>query len=293
MEKTEKLTFADIQRKLLTLASGPTMPETLTQLIALSNDKNANLHRLIKIIEHDPSLAVQIVRYAKSAYFGYKGDIKSIEQAVIAVLGFRQSLNIALGAALARDFTHIHDGPMGIYDYWQHSIYHAMLMEHFAQRLNSDCNVNPNTAFLCGLLHDFGIVVIGHLFSRHAILINQMLRANPENSLLEIEQQILGTSHTIVGAWLMDHWQLPKVVQTVVLNHHNPNYTGAYCNYVHLSNLADCALKDQYPTDCGTAEIPVSIMENLGFTQEDVEFALDKLSKIRADLNQFASTLAA
>ena len=105
--------FSNIRDRLSRLKDLPAMPEMARTLLRLSNNSNANLHDLIKIVEQDPSLTAQLIRYAKSAYFGYRGNIDSIEQAIISVLGFRLSLNVGLGITLGKEFSHTVNGPMG------------------------------------------------------------------------------------------------------------------------------------------------------------------------------------
>ena len=288
-----KLSFMEVRDRLVKLSNLPAMPTIAAKLLKLSSNERANIYDLVGILETDPSLVAQLIRYAKSAYFGYRGNIESIEQAVVSVLGYRLALNISLGISLGKEFTHMADGPMGIMTFWRHSIYHAVLMEHFAQRADKALAIKPDTAFLCGLLHDFGILIIGHLFKRQTILLNEMIKANPDTQPMAMEQQILGTTHSVIGAWLMEHWQLPTVVQNVVLNHHNPNFDGAYSNYVKLAYLSDSvlnSLQEDYSYHEGQTD---AVLKSLHISEIDIRTAAAKLGELKPDLDRLATRLAA
>lgn len=290
---TDKLSFMDVRNQLAQLTNLPAMPNMAAKLLRLSTNERANVYDLIKLIETDPSLVLQLIRYAKSAFFGYRGHIESIEQAVISVLGYRLTLNISLGVALGREFTNTFDGPMGIFSFWKHAVYHAVLMEHFARRADKALEIKPDTAYLCGLLHDFGILLIGHLFKRQTILLNQMIKANPDTAPMAIEQQLLGTTHNVIGAWLMEHWQLPNVIQSVVLNHHNQNFDGAYQHYVKLAYLGDSVLstlQNDYPYQSKYTE---ALLVSLGLSEIDIRTASAKINELGPDLDRLASSLAA
>ena len=213
-----KLSFMEVRDRLVKLSNLPAMPTIAAKLLKLSSNERANIYDLVGILETDPSLVAQLIRYAKSAYFGYRGNIESIEQAVVSVLGYRLALNISLGISLGKEFTHMADGPMGIMTFWRHSIYHAVLMEH---------------------------------------------------------------------------WQLPTVVQNVVLNHHNPNFDGAYSNYVKLAYLSDSvlnSLQEDYSYHEGQTD---AVLKSLHISDIDIRTAAAKLGELKPDLDRLATRLAA
>jgi hypothetical protein len=78
----------------------------------------------------------------------------------------------------------------------------------------------PEEAFIAGLLHD-----IGHLIMETSI-VDEYKRAYPEygpNALnLEQEEKLLGMTHTDVGTRLMEQWQLPDQLCRVSRFHHSP-----------------------------------------------------------------------
>ncbi|VAX00154.1 hypothetical protein MNBD_GAMMA20-1127, partial [hydrothermal vent metagenome] len=134
------------------------MPEIAQALLKLANDPDGNLQDLVNIIEHDPSIAAQIMRYARSAFFAYGAEITSLQQAVTAVLGYDLSLDIAIGLSLGKAFNIPNFGPMGLYPFWRHAVYSAALCQRLSYCISGPQRLQPGMAFLAGLLHNFGVL---------------------------------------------------------------------------------------------------------------------------------------
>ena len=97
----------------------PAMPDVAQSLLRLNTNPNSSINDLIEIIELDPSIAAQIMRYARSALYGYRGEIPSLSYAIKVVLGYNSTIDIALGLSLGKTFNIPNSGPMGLYPFWQ------------------------------------------------------------------------------------------------------------------------------------------------------------------------------
>lgn len=97
----------------------PALPETAERIIHLRVDPNGDVSDLAQIVERDPSLAAQVVSWAASPYYSAPGKIKSIQDAIVRVLGFDMVLNLALGLALGKTVSLPKDGPHGATSYWR------------------------------------------------------------------------------------------------------------------------------------------------------------------------------
>src|SRR5690606_39505228 len=113
--------------------------------------------------------------------------------------------------------------------------------------------LQPSTAYLCGLLHNFGLLLIGHLFKPEFVMLNKLAAKDPEVPLAVLEKQIVGMGgaqelialgHGAIGAVLLEHWNLPAEVCTVAAMHHAEGYWGECAGYVHVVQLANSLLKD-------------------------------------------------
>jgi HD-like signal output (HDOD) protein len=61
-----------------------------------------------------------------------------------------------MGIAAVKAFDVPRDGPLGVDQFWRHSLYCAFLSASLARR----CGAEFGMAYTCGLLHNFGLLLI-------------------------------------------------------------------------------------------------------------------------------------
>ncbi len=233
----------DAKKRLEKLYKLPPMPDMAIRVIKLRNNPNSDAHKLAEIVEVDPALSAQVMRYANSSFFGFRGELDSIKDAISRVLGFDVVMNMALGLAAGGALRTPPDGPLGSRSFWKHATYTATLAQLLSRQMPSELEVKPGMAYLTGLLHNFGFLLLGHLFQPEFFLLNKMVAANPEASIITLEkhtlgvgsgQSALGMGHAELGTWLMDAWNMPPEVTASVKEHHNQSYNGEYYGYPAL-----------------------------------------------------------
>lgn len=291
--KNNPILLANLRQRIESTTELPTMPEVAQALLRLNSDPNGNINDVVEILETDPSITAQIMRYARSAFFGYRGEIHSLHQAVTAVLGYDLTMDIALGLALGKTFAVPSFGPMGLFPFWQHSVYSAALIERMIQLLPCHRRPAPGLGFLGGLLHNFGVLLTAHLFKKEAAMLQQIITANKDRSVVELERQVLGTDHMEIGAWLMRSWNLQAEIQVAVAEHHDELYNGVHAAYPKLVLIADRLLKRHGIGDAESTELPEAILSSLGITAAQVEELLENLIASASDLDQLAHQFAA
>jgi len=284
---------ASLQQRIESTTDLPAMPEVAQALLRLNSDPNGNINDVVEIIEADPSIAAQVMRYARSAFFSFRGEITSLHQAVTAVLGYGLTIDIALGLSLGKSFSISNYGPMGLYPFWQHSIYSAALIERIIQVMPRQHRPHPGLGFLSGLLHNFGVLLTAHLFKKEASMLQQIILANKDKPVVELERQVLGTDHMEIGAWLMRSWNLQAEIQVAVAEHHDELYNGVHSSYARLSLLADRLLKRHDIGDAESTEIPEAILSSLGINEAQAEEQLENIINAAQDLDQLAQQFAA
>jgi HD-like signal output (HDOD) protein len=67
--------------EILSPADLPTPPEGAFRVIHTCNQQSTDANRLGQLLEQDPVLAIEILRIANSAYFGFSGTINSVARA--------------------------------------------------------------------------------------------------------------------------------------------------------------------------------------------------------------------
>jgi HD-like signal output (HDOD) protein/prolyl-tRNA editing enzyme YbaK/EbsC (Cys-tRNA(Pro) deacylase) len=240
----------------------PAMPALAMKLLQQTMNPDCQVAALAETIELDPSVSTQILRYASSPYFGYRGRIDSVQDAITRVLGIEMVRNIALGIASSKAFDVPQNGPLGIKAYWKHALYSAVVAQSLAKKMNRPSLINPSKAYLCGLLHNLGVLLVGHLFPQAFKLLNHEVARCPQSALHDIErdlviggdsQQFIRLGHDHIGGYLLERWRLPEEVIATAYFHHDENYVGDHQDYVRLIQLTNHLLAERGIGDGGMA----------------------------------------
>lgn len=253
----------DIRGRIKRLDKLPPMPEMTQKILRLSGNPDADVKELVGIVELDPSLAAQVMRYASSPFFSYQGKVDSVHTAITRVLGYNTVLNLALGATAARSFRIPRNVAMGLDSFWRHAIFSAALVQALSNAVPKESRPPAGLAYLAGLLHNFGHLLLGHLFKQEFLVLNKFILKYPDKPIEMIEQQVLGTNHGAIGAWLMEAWRLPEEIVIAIREHHNECYQDVHAVYPQLVFLADRLLKGHGIGDACDNQVPQSIYDSL------------------------------
>ena len=269
----------------------PAMPEMGYRILQASRDPESDASDLAKVIEVDPSLSAQVMSYSTSAFYGYQGEISSVRDAISRVLGFELVANMAVGIALGNAFKIPSDGPLGLSCFWRDAVYSAALVEKLAKSLPPEMKIKPGLAYLCGLLHNFGHLLVGHLYSPGFKILNQLVSANPDIDINVLERFSLGTTHNDIGACLLEKWQMPDETIQVCKWHHAENGQ-ELSTYVHLVKIIDQMLWRQGVGDTISGELPVTSLNALQMNEEEVLAVIEPMLDTCTELDNLATQLA-
>ncbi|MEI6126032.1 MAG: HDOD domain-containing protein, partial [Pseudomonadota bacterium] len=195
----------------------PTLPHILLKLIELCNREDANMKDLAGIIENDPSLSSKILRMVNSAYYGFSQKVHNFNQA-LSLLGIDTIRGIAISASVYQVFDGIKGNSLfKLKQFWWHSLMCAVLSNLIAKKISY---ARPDEAFLSGLLHDIGKLVLLKNFPDGY---EAIIKAAENNAGMVVEEQEkLGITHCEAGAWLINHWLLQSFIADAIRYHHEP-----------------------------------------------------------------------
>ena len=257
----ENFTSLRIKQRLEDTLEIPTLPQTAQRIIKLQVNPNALVSELAEIVESDPSLAAQVVSWASSPYYAAPGKIRSVQDAVVRVLGFDLVGNLALGLALGKTLVLPKDRVDGVTPYWVQSIYCSTLVEALAKLVPGGQKTSKGLTYLAGLLHNFGYLVLAHIFPPQFSQICRYMEANPHISHMAIEYQLLQITREQICVWLMQLWNMPEEVAVAIRHQHDPSYDGAHCTYPNLLFMATRLLRQQGIGDAPLEEVPDYLYE--------------------------------
>jgi len=284
---------AKIRQRVEQTTELPPMPEMAARIFQLRADPRAEIADLAKLIGQDPSLAAQVIRYANSPYFNYRGGVDSLHDAISRVLGFDMVMNLAMGLTLAKPFKIPRQGPLGLDHYWKHAVYSASLMQMLCKEIPKEHRPRPGTCYLIGLLHDFGYLVLGHLFREEFDGLNKLLLEQGLENRMQIEKDYLGVTHGELGCWLLKAWNLPDELVESSREHHSVDYSGASSIYVNMSRLTDQLLDMYEAGEVLDDELPQQLLQELGLEPQQVIKVVTQLFEHDTSLNDMVRLLAA
>lgn len=214
---TMKTASADLFNRIETSRNLPTLPHILLKLIKACHKETATTREISQIISKDASLSAKLLRLVNSAYYGLANRVTSIEQA-LALLGTNTVQNVAVSASVYQAFHKAEEGSdFKLKLFWRQSLICATLARLIAGKASYTA---PEEAFLSGLLHDVGKLVLWVNFPGEYGEILKSYRDNPD--LLLARETRLGATHCEVGAWVIARWNLPSFMADAVLYHHDP-----------------------------------------------------------------------
>jgi len=252
----------DFKLKIEQISELPSLPSITKQLLLLQKNSDATTQKLVNIIKIDPILSTQILKYANSAFFNRAKRIESLNDAT-GVIGFESALNYAIAVTSASQFSIPMTGPIGMRSFWKHAIYSAHLMQKLASKIPIKDKPLSGLAYLSGLLHNIGFVLLGHTFPTEFDELNNALTNSEPGNTSSIELNLLGVHHYELSIWLMRKWGLPKEIMTAVFEHHNEDYKGINWQYANLALLVDRVLFNYELGDAENGELPKRILDVL------------------------------
>lgn len=213
----------------------PSLPDAFIAAVEALSQDDAPASTCIEAIERDQALSVRILRLANSAFYGAQGQVASVGDAV-QMLGLRTVASTLAAISLRATFGSVRCEGFCFDAYWRHTLCTAISARELARFMSLD----PGEAFLLGLLHDVGKLILAMTSPE---LEAQALRlcASEGIALHEAEQVVFGASHAEVGATVASQWNFPATLSAAIATHHLPApiHTAERLDFSHLVQLAN------------------------------------------------------
>jgi len=195
----------------------PPLPEVTRQLMTVLGDDNASAKDVAKVLTSDPALAGKVLKLVNSSFYGVPKEVTTISRAVV-ILGFTGIRNLALGFGSVEALKKM-GGGMDMTKFWHHAMITGAACQSLVPHLKR--RIDPEEAFISGLMHDIGKLVLNlRVPEQFDEIVQIVYNENRPFHLTELE--ILGYDHAQVGAMLINKWKLSDSLEFVILNHHNP-----------------------------------------------------------------------
>jgi len=257
----------------------PALSPHVGRLLSRLAFRNVDYKEIAALASKDALLCAHLLRAVNAAGLAQSQPITSVRQAV-SLLGIRRLRQIALGCILSNIFSHEPTPPSWSRQRFNlHSGATALLTEAILESLPQD---NKDGAFVAGMLHDFGKLLIAITVPEEYETIAAMALVR-EQAVFDCEREMLGTDHAELSALALRKWGVPEPVCQAVRQHHDPEAASqlsiviakADCFVNHLGiTVLPPALHETEPP---SIEIPGAEFDTGGvlqrFESECIEFA--------------------
>jgi len=220
----------------------PTLPKVFYNISTLLENPKVSASDVTKQISKDPALTAKILRIVNSAFYGLPQKISTLTQAIV-ILGFSTVKNLVLASSVSDFFAHKIRLKFDMEKLWYHSLGTGIISRLIAVHAG---DARPQEAFIGGLLHDVGKVV---LCKYEPERFKKVLRiVETENELIyKAEERVFGFTHTDIGAFVATKWNLPPQLVAGIEFHHTPRQCAENVRkqvaIVHLAEIL-CRVKD-------------------------------------------------
>jgi putative nucleotidyltransferase with HDIG domain len=187
----------------------PAMPAAVTRLLRTS-ELTTSAAELEQIAGSDQVLAAKLLGAANSARFGSRFEILRVGEAVLR-LGVPAARQVLLASGIGLLFA-----SKPLHDLWEHSRQVADTAGEMARL----AGVEPEAAWLAGLLHDIGRLGLSTRSAESRIAEQSWIEAG--FPLVYAETLVYGIDHAALGANLLRAWGIPGSVVEAVRFHHRP-----------------------------------------------------------------------
>jgi len=226
------------REEVYSLTKLPTIPAIATEILQVTREDNLSVSQIIPIIKRDPPLALKILKIANSAYYGLRDRVETLQRAIV-VIGMEELSHLVLSFTvlkllLSRD---ISDQWIEWRELWEHSAACGHIAQLLDKRLGLRIHSSP---YSLGLLHDVGKLVLYRLDPDKYIDAVKLAEVKQITSS-ESEYEVFGVTHTDVGKWLAEKWELPEAIIYSIGYHHNPETVpkGEYQASTALIQISD------------------------------------------------------
>lgn len=247
----------------------PLLPEQAAQVVAMASRPKCDAQTLARLIESDPSLAMRVMKVARSAAYQACSPIDSLRHA-IAWLGPAEVSEIAFTAAVQDRFLNVPGQRPRAVHMWKAAVSAAI----WSREIAAIARCHSGITYLCGLLHDVGKPI--------ALMASADLAGKLGVRLTDEDYEVLVHEfHGPLGAALTEEWRLPKAVAVCTRCWSDWTAAREYAEevpVVHLAHhLAELVL-GQGPSVAREALADNPVLEALGVGPDRFKGLLDRSS---------------
>ncbi len=257
------------EAKLSSFKSLSTLPAVMAEVLRICDDPDLALTDLAEVIARDVALTSRILKVVNSPFYGRAQQVSSIRNAVMT-LGASKVKALALSLSLY-DLSAKIGSKIELKDFWRHSLNVACVSELIANKVSPQI---AEEAFICGCLHDLGVLVLDCFYPKEYGKVFQAVAAGED--MMKAERQILEIDHAAAGDLLGRVWNFPERYCIAIARHHDVFELNDKDNRLaQIVNLADKLATFTFEASVGQKSAQLTnrdvVASNLGIGATDLK----------------------
>ena len=194
----------------------PPQPQIMVDLQFEQYMPDPDLETIARLISQDPGLSGALLKLVNSSHFGLSNKIGSIQRAV-DLLGSRSIINLINAQSIKGEMSD--ETIVTLNRFWDTAQDVAETCLTLAKRTGLEA---VDEAYTLGLFHDCGVPLMLKRFPDYMrVLEDAYASAGPVTRVVDTENQVFSTNHSVVGYYTAKSWRLPEHITAAIANHHN------------------------------------------------------------------------
>jgi len=228
----------------------PVLPAIMHALLETVDGESTDFQKQIQLFNCDPVLSARLLSVSHLSTV----SATPIRQRLLTALDPTNIRTLVVTTAIQQSGSPLPTPALNLF--WRHALRCARLARQLAEMI---AYPDPEEAYLCGLLHDLGKLVISvHSATAPEEIYTLGRVARTPGEVVELEQRLFGVDHCILGAEQSEAWQLPIWFADAIRFHHlhAGELRGAH-PLLRLLHVANALSQDHEPAAVGLAEAGV------------------------------------
>lgn len=250
----------------------PSPPAIAARLLEMCADPSVDLDDLSQVLSTDPSLSARIIAFANSPLIALSRQVTHIRGAVM-VLGMRMVKTLALSFSIVgtggREINGLELDP-----FWNCSLLRASAAKRAAARMG----VDPDEAFLCGLMLDIGQLAL----AASGKSVESLLEAHPE---LARASQWTGETNTenatidlhLVSGLLLQQWKFPAEISLAVRDLNDSGNLTPMQKVLVVTSIISGIVEHSEWTENSISDARSCLCRYIGVSEDELEPFLDEV----------------
>lgn len=247
----------------------PVLPVTTQKVLSLMADQDVSIEKVKRLISSDPALVSKLMTVANSAFYGGYRNIQNLSMAIL-----RLGLNSVRSIIVATSMKNVYKR-FGLAEklLWEQSIGAALASGIIARHTRV---VDPEDAFIGGLLHDVGKVVLNNVNPAGFAQIMEMVY-NDSIPFSVAEKEVFEFSHRDVGGLVVKKWGFPENLEILIRHFEDHDivskdrYLNNLVNVITAADLMCQKFGMGWRKPAGSATDFGALPESLGLGPQDMD----------------------